>query len=537
MNSLTELKKIIQSMNENITDDGIYAFQNELLKLLQYYENNKAVASFLKMMQSLGKYLGSKKSNAHKDSIPVLNSIFKNLEKFIDDPELEQSKVNMALSCEIQKYKSLKNKIASKPVINKTDLDKLKAVILAIDWEISNTTLQNFEEVVTRLLLKLKNYKIHHAFLKIIHSTGRYIGIQKANAHTDSISFLRLVFENYEHMINSPDMNFKEKKQVLEKNINRFHEFKLKISSKKNKIHPQEIIPEDEPVKPALSHVKPAGMHRKVDIVPLTALTEKEDSSLAGNIPDPDIIMPALAGKKRSSAGKKDIMDDLFCVKESPADELLDAIHLMDIQDNSQDQDLNMLDRAEDSQSSGIKNFTPERMDNDPIPEIGSRLDEFFSLDDSPGSVVATREKTGLKVEKPALKEENKEDDDRKEGLVPFQYEDESFEEPKDKKYSSETLPESTGLDILNRLKSSFETAQWPLGKSLLSSISKDISSLENLWENDPDKTCLLQIIESSINLFKTCPQNTYLENQGISDAPQKKPAGIWDKIKGIFSS
>ncbi|MBU1341534.1 MAG: hypothetical protein KKE44_16660, partial [Proteobacteria bacterium] len=204
MNSLTPLQTVIHSMNKNIIDADINAFEKQVSQLLHVYENNPAITSFLKMMRSLGTYLNSRKNTAHPDSILVLNSISEQLDTIIRNPECGDEEINRILSCEINKYKTLKNKIISNPSINDTDITNLKAVILAIDWEISDITLQNFEEVVNNLLSKLKNYKIHHTFLKIIHSTGRYIGKQKANAHKDAISFLRSIFENFEIIIQTP---------------------------------------------------------------------------------------------------------------------------------------------------------------------------------------------------------------------------------------------------------------------------------------------------------------------------------------------
>jgi len=260
LNSLAELKNIVASLNENITGDDITTFQKLISQLGQQYEGNTNVTTFLKMMRSLSKYLAFKKNNAHADSIPALNSIVMQLEKVINDPDLKEDDASQILSDEIEKYKTLKNKIASKPSITDNDINDLKAVILSVDWEISDVTLLNFETVTTNLLKQFKNYKIHYTFLKIIHSIGRYIGRQKANAPTDSISFLRSVFENFELIILTPEMTFKEKKQILETDINRFYEFKQKIPRQKKTTNLKDDTSEDESFSPALSHIKKTGM-------------------------------------------------------------------------------------------------------------------------------------------------------------------------------------------------------------------------------------------------------------------------------------
>ncbi|MCD4722344.1 MAG: hypothetical protein K8S13_21170 [Desulfobacula sp.] len=530
MNSLTELKKIIQALNENITDDDINAFKNEISLLGQQNEGNQPITSFLKMMQSLGKYLGARKNNAHADSIPALNSIAEQLEKIINDPDLKKNEIHGILSKEIKNYKSLKNKIASKPDISDDDINDLKSVILAIDWEVSHTTLQSFEAVTTNLLLKFKNYKIHHTFLKIIHSTGRYIGKQKANAHTDSISFLRSVFKNFEQLVQAPDMTFRDKKQILETDINRFHEFKQKIDQKKERTHLPADTSEDESIQPALSHIKQTGTHAADDLVPLTPLTQA----------DPETIAPSLANKKKSPPGPMDVMDDLFSIKESPADELLDAIHLQDVHGPNHNPALNMLDQTEDFQSDGVKNFTPKRLDNEPIPEIGSRLDEFFNLDipgDSPAQTV-DRDEQAAEIRTIA-------DDSPTNGIVPFQDKDESVEESLHKSDDNDPLPQDPGAAILGRLQSTIETSEWLQYKSSLLSINEDISYLEKRWQNDPEKTCLLQIISSVTNMLQNQPKNIQQKIEakinkaykGMSDTTPEKPSGFWGKIKKMFTS
>lgn len=538
MNSLSELKKIIQAMNETVTDKGIAAFQNEILRLGRQNENHPAVASLLKMMQPLGTYLGSKKGTAHADSIPVLNSIADTLENVITNPGMAPEDAGRMVSEDLEKYKSLKNKIASRPEINAQDMNDLKAVILAIDWEISDTTLENFETVLTRLLSKLSPYKIHHTFLKIIHSTGRFIGIQQANAPADAISFLRSVFENFDRIVQTPDMSFKDKKEMLESDINRFHEFKQMISTPKRPDPSKTDISEDEPFQPALSHIKTAGRQTSEEPLPLTVLPEQGMTPLpAGDSFLEEAVEPALANRKKPSAGPRDIMDDLFSMKESPADELLDAIHLMDVHGPNQGESMNMRGQA-DLPAAGIKTFTPRQKDNAPIPEIGSRLDEFFNLD-LPGDASAPE----IELPEPELDPLPREADEPFESIVPFQDEDESFEEGP-LEIDDDLLGQDRDSEVLTRLNAAIETADF-CSESSLKAIYQDISYLEKQWQADPDKSGLLRIIVSCLGVLKdkskaldlTKGERPHEADDGVTPEPREKNRSLWGKIKGIFSS
>ncbi|MCP3873820.1 MAG: hypothetical protein GY699_11765 [Desulfobacteraceae bacterium] len=542
MNSLTELKKITQSLNEKITDHDIASFQNELLRLGEKFKDDQSLTTFFDMLQSLSNYLGSKKNNAHTDSISILNSITAQVEKIINRPDLKLAEINKILSTEIQKFKSLKNSITSATVINAKDIRALKEVILSIDWEISETTVQNFKTVVTRLLSKAKGHKLHHAFLKIIYNLGRYIGIQKANAHTDSIPFLHSIFENFERIVETPSMSFNDKKQMIEAEIKRFNEFKLKISKKKVKTPPPENFSDDDQIQPALSHVKQSDINTSDDLIPLTELSEQDNLLAQSNELDREAVEPALVNKQKFQPGSQDVMDDLFNIKESPADELLDAIHLMDVHGPNQGQAMNMMDQTRDSQSKDVKNVTAERLDNDPIPEIGNRLDEFFNLETKKQASVEPDDTPTQETEiKPP---ENQEDQDQLEGIIPFEYEDDSIEESQSETNTVTSTPHPTDTEILSSLKSTIEKLESPHNAASLLLINENISTLKNRWQNDTQKISLLEILFSAINTGKDTTEINLPENENIMNNKEiepgsqpVEPTGIWEKIKGMFTS
>jgi len=581
LNSLNELNKIIESINIDITDDNISDLQNQVSKLvLQFksniYKSNQAVTYLFKMLEALTSYLGSKKDKVHADTIPILNSIAEKLEKIINDPELSQSKINAILSKELEKFKFLKSKIASRPVISKNEMNELKASILAIDWEISETTLENFEKVVNEFLSKLKTNKIHYAFLKIIHSIGQYIGIKKANAHTDSVSFLHSVFNNFEQIVLNAGMDVKEKKQFLETEIKNFQDFKNKIAIGKYKNQTvEEISPafddtdtnqtfedtdtteiiedadisqeiedteDDEAFAPALSQFKESSTTDAESDVSLTTLSKIDE--------DPQLVPQVAADtSKPAKASQKNVMDDLFTVKESPADELLDAIHMLDVQGENPAQAMNMLDEAEGFQSDGITKFTPQDKSNAPIPEIENRLDEFFNLDmDIPENNVV-QDDTVLESDQdqPDKTDDSKKEDqhidvstsddtDLKDGIIPFDDKDESFENIA-KQYDD-------SLKKIIELKSFFNNSDWIEDKASLLSIDEHIAFLEDGFQNDPEKIGLLEIITLNINLLKNqnSEKNSIEKDDKIdkdfeeTPEPQVETPGILKKIKNIFT-
>ncbi len=552
MNSIDKLIKIIESINLDITDDNIKDLHNELFELEPDHKTNQTVLYFLKMLGALAKYIDSKRNSVQADTIPVLNSIVAGLAKLLDSPDITENENRKILSENMLKFKSLKNKISSIPKISDIDINELKAVILAIDWEISDTTLENFETVITALLSRLKYYKIHYAFLKIIHSTARYIGTQKANAHTDSISFLHSVFKNFELMIQTPGMPYKEKRELLETDIKRFQDFKNKIALGKKPDKIQDKAPdktidqtiddtsEDESFTPALSQFKQKDMAQADDDASLTTLSNTDEAP----VPVAQITSDTM---ESSTADSENIMDDLFNAKESPADELLDAIHLLNVHGENPDQAMDMLDKNEDLKSEGIKKFTPQTKTNDPIPEIQDRLDAFFNLDLPTDTAVQeknhvepdTLDKTDNMVQEiaQAVEIDTARPDDAEEVVVPFDNNDESFEEIA-KQYDD-------NLKIIINLQTLLKNADWLQDESSLFTIIQGMEHLKEEWVDDPEKTALLQIINTNIKLMQnqnsTSEEKNDRTDENVEDetasGPQAGTPGIWNKIKKSFKS
>lgn len=243
----TELTDILKGLNSRMTSFETSLLQKKISEAASRYSDAPALAPLLKMMGALGKYLDSKKGGAHPDALPVLISIADRFEKIVNelDMDRDRDKIHALVAGEIQIYKALQNTLAAKPRAGDLDMDKLKAVILAIDWEISEGTLQHFEKVVREFLTVYRQDKIYHHFLKIIQSLGQYIGSRKAEAHPDAISFLRSVMDDFEKAALSP-LSHEKKKAILENTLHEFNRLKTELSREKKKPGP-DMTEEDLP--------------------------------------------------------------------------------------------------------------------------------------------------------------------------------------------------------------------------------------------------------------------------------------------------
>ena len=144
----------------------------------------------------------------------------------------------------------LKPSVAEK-LSGSSPLNNLSAIILSMDWEISDDTMENFLAEISSLKDRYKEDKILSTYLKIHDSLGRYINNKKAEVNPESIQFLHTVYTSFEKTVNSAKMEEREKKKLIKEQINRFSQLKAKISGQQPT--PESVIKKTADDKTSLS--------------------------------------------------------------------------------------------------------------------------------------------------------------------------------------------------------------------------------------------------------------------------------------------
>jgi len=111
---LLDLKAIVLSIEWEISDETMTQLVAETDRLIKIYRDNKVVYSLLKLLDSVGRYVSSKKATAHPDSIKLLHSIHANLQKVVTSETITESQSSQILSAEIAKFKQLKQQLLTK---------------------------------------------------------------------------------------------------------------------------------------------------------------------------------------------------------------------------------------------------------------------------------------------------------------------------------------------------------------------------------------------------------------------------------------
>ncbi len=111
-----------------------------------------------------------------------------------------------------------------------SSLEDLNAIILSIEWEISDEIMNRFISEIGVLKKEFKDDKIISSFLQLQGSIGQYINKNKANAHPESIKLLHSIHVNLENIATSPMMPEPEKKAILAGEIKQYKDLKKQIS-------------------------------------------------------------------------------------------------------------------------------------------------------------------------------------------------------------------------------------------------------------------------------------------------------------------
>ncbi len=125
---LKDLKSVVLSLEWEISDQVMDRLGEEISKLEKKCKDDKIVVAFLQLLGSLGKYIQKKRAEAHPDSISLLNSVYDNLEQVMLSKGLTEAVKKKMLVGEVNKYKKLKEQIATTKAKVKTEERPVESV-------------------------------------------------------------------------------------------------------------------------------------------------------------------------------------------------------------------------------------------------------------------------------------------------------------------------------------------------------------------------------------------------------------------------
>ncbi len=246
---ISRLKSLILSIDWEITDEVLLQFNEELVDLRDIWAGKKINLVYVQALEKISKYIYQKKADSHPSAIKLLLTLYHNLEKIVSSYDLTEEQKKEILLEDVKRFEKLKRYISQQPettkkstsseskqqkhaevLDNKADLLNLKAIVLGIDWEITDDDLNRLRQEVVRLEKKYTGSRPKLILLQGIGTLGAYIKLKKSKAHADAFKILHLFYESLEKIAATP-MDFEEEKAILFPAVEKFNSFKSLLGS------------------------------------------------------------------------------------------------------------------------------------------------------------------------------------------------------------------------------------------------------------------------------------------------------------------
>lgn len=126
----------------------------------------------------------------------------------------------------------------------KKTMERLKSIILSIDWEITDSCLSDLVGETNTLMPQYESDRLTHTLLRMLNSLGRYIQKRKVNAHPDAIKRIMSVFASIEKLSGLTPADTKAKEKIIAEEIVAFKKLKQLVESSARKASPPSKMPQ-----------------------------------------------------------------------------------------------------------------------------------------------------------------------------------------------------------------------------------------------------------------------------------------------------
>lgn len=264
---ISQLKSLILSIDWEITDEVLMEFSDELTELRTLWAGEKLNLVYIQALEKISKYIYHKKADSHPNAIKLLLTLYYNLEKIVSSVDLSDEEKKKILLEDVKRFENLKYQISqtsynvdapesdselgqlqepaspAAPVGEESGeengidggdgsdlLLNLRAIVLGIDWEITDEDLNNLRQEVVRLEGQFTDSKPKRILLQGIGTLGAYIKLKKSDAHADAFKVLHNFYDCLEQLVQTP-MSLDEEKKILFPAVETFNAFKALVGS------------------------------------------------------------------------------------------------------------------------------------------------------------------------------------------------------------------------------------------------------------------------------------------------------------------
>ncbi|WP_300670498.1 hypothetical protein [Desulfoluna sp.] len=137
------------------------------------------------------------------------------------------SSINKELDSRLNEF--FDDDTSHEPAKHEDPLENLKAIVLEMEWELGDKSLDAYLSELKKLGAQCRQDKALSIYIKLLDTIGRYLKSKKAAAHPETVSFLKSLFDNFERAVNS-GMGEAEKNHSAAVHVQKFKKFKVSIS-------------------------------------------------------------------------------------------------------------------------------------------------------------------------------------------------------------------------------------------------------------------------------------------------------------------
>jgi AAA+ ATPase superfamily predicted ATPase len=112
-------------------------------------------------------------------------------------------------------------------------LKSLKAILLSVEWEITDSSMESLVSELKSLEDFYKADKIVLIFLRLLGSIAHYIRVKKSKSHPSATRLLISIYNALEKVVLSEGMGGKEKEKILLREVEKFKKLKEEIIRQK----------------------------------------------------------------------------------------------------------------------------------------------------------------------------------------------------------------------------------------------------------------------------------------------------------------
>ena len=108
-------------------------------------------------------------------------------------------------------------------------LRELKAIVLSIDWEITDEVMIRFVEQIADLQDVFKDDKVVLIFLQLLGSIGEYIRVNLGKSHPDAFKILSSLYNNLDTVVHTGGMADTERRKILSTELTKYKKLKDRL--------------------------------------------------------------------------------------------------------------------------------------------------------------------------------------------------------------------------------------------------------------------------------------------------------------------